>query len=426
MGTHDFDDIPTADIFDSDFDKPLVNSEPEVSVKGEEDFLSGEEVVFSDNDKQIDYTTMGDSDSSSDMENIIEDKETEQIVVEKIKQETSRYSKPEKEDGSFFDESDTDESITLSSEEMSNILEDTPEEPVSTSVEEPRIQSSGISEEPVMESLEDIPEVSGFEEEPTETLSEEDVSLHEVPQAEEIKLEDSQAQLEEVEPLSSETPEETIPVMTEEEPFSTDALDTTLSEEPSLESIPELEEEVPTVSLDDEIPVIESSFEEPETADTQKEEGFFEDVEDESISLSGDELDNILKTAEVAEEPEDSDEQPAEVSQEVSAQVELEQIDLDKGLETLEEPSEDMGVQGPETISTDEITVEEEIPPLEEGGVLEEAPVSALEPVKKEDLKKVLRHLDAFLDNLPDNVIREFAQSEYYLLYKKILQQLGV
>ena len=46
--------------------------------------------------------------------------------------------------------------------------------------------------------------------------------------------------------------------------------------------------------------------------------------------------------------------------------------------------------------------------------------------VKKEELKKLMSHMDELLGSLPDSYIKEFASSEYFELYKKIMDELEI
>ncbi len=52
--------------------------------------------------------------------------------------------------------------------------------------------------------------------------------------------------------------------------------------------------------------------------------------------------------------------------------------------------------------------------------------LEALSDNTKEELKKVLKYLDSLLESLPEEKIKEFAHSEYYDLYNKILDKLGI
>jgi pilus assembly protein FimV len=46
--------------------------------------------------------------------------------------------------------------------------------------------------------------------------------------------------------------------------------------------------------------------------------------------------------------------------------------------------------------------------------------------VDDSELKKILLYLDDLLAHLPDNVIAEFSESEYFELYDKVLRRLGI
>ena len=44
----------------------------------------------------------------------------------------------------------------------------------------------------------------------------------------------------------------------------------------------------------------------------------------------------------------------------------------------------------------------------------------------KEEIKSVLSYMDQLLENLPEEKITEFAQSEQFELYKKLFTELGL
>ena len=52
--------------------------------------------------------------------------------------------------------------------------------------------------------------------------------------------------------------------------------------------------------------------------------------------------------------------------------------------------------------------------------------VDTLPPSLSEDLKKILKYLDSLLEELPEEKIREFAYSEYYDIYNKLFDELGI
>ncbi|MBN2353462.1 MAG: hypothetical protein JXD23_12895 [Spirochaetales bacterium] len=228
---------------------------------------------------------------------------------------------------------------------------------------------------------------------------------------------------------------------------------------------------------------------------------FFEEEEDETIALTGEELDNIMTTADIKEEAK------AEIAEPATEEVELELGEDIIGYEETaapEEPSPQSAEEEVEEIGFDafegeapagevkpdlesaagagEIEIEipelesgpeeivpetamEEMEPIEdlsatEGGLeLESADVTPLEgaleeaeelqletePVGKaapgaapassdmelpsglkEEIKSVLGYMDQLLESLPEEKIEEFAKSEYFSIYKKLFEELGL
>jgi len=229
----------------------------------------------------------------------------------------------------------------------------------------------------------------------------------------------------------------------------------------------------------------------PPDAGSADEKGFFDSDEDEPIALSADELDGIAATA-VAEEhvpaperlaelpPEDGGEMgeippladmPADAEEAPVALMDERYADVDHMADTgLEEPApahhdED---DGPIALSADELdgivadahevtpeapmvglapmdgsaaepslaentekpaTVFEE--DLEAATLIHEdetaqATAAAAPAPDTEELKSVMTYLDNLLGELPDDVIEKFAQSEYFKLYQKIMDKLGL
>jgi hypothetical protein len=96
--------------------------------------------------------------------------------------------------------------------------------------------------------------------------------------------------------------------------------------------------------------------------------------------------------------------------------------------------------------ATDEKTSAEEaeemqelIPELEELGEASEAPsapvseaageeesVSSIPDNLKDEIRTVLKYMDHLLEALPDEKIQEFASSEYFVMYKKLFEDLGL
>ena len=74
----------------------------------------------------------------------------------------------------------------------------------------------------------------------------------------------------------------------------------------------------------------------------------------------------------------------------------------------------------PDGIDIDE---EEKTTALSEKSMQEISEESGLD---KEELRKMIRYLDLLFDKLPESTIREFSRSEYFDLYKKIMNELGI
>jgi pilus assembly protein FimV len=44
----------------------------------------------------------------------------------------------------------------------------------------------------------------------------------------------------------------------------------------------------------------------------------------------------------------------------------------------------------------------------------------------KTEMKSILSYLDLLLEDLPETKIKEFAQSEYFVRYQRLLKELGL
>ena len=70
---------------------------------------------------------------------------------------------------------------------------------------------------------------------------------------------------------------------------------------------------------------------------------------------------------------------------------------------------------------------EHEKPGAKKGKEEEEAPVQSSIPDNlQKEIKSVLSYMDQLLENLPEEKIAEFAQSEQFETYKKLFKELGL
>ncbi|MCB1192178.1 MAG: hypothetical protein KDK90_17155, partial [Leptospiraceae bacterium] len=189
---------------------------------------------------------------------------------------------------------------------------------------------------------------------------------------------------------------------------------------------------------------------------------FDEDSEDEDITLSGDELDNILESGDFEEEISEADSE--EIQEDVDNDLSSEElasiigdvppeetliaknelvdeeignfededeiqfgsddgvvIDLDEYL-SQDENRKEPQVQEKEKTEETKKTIAEKEPSSE----INNSKLPSVEGTNQEELKKMMSYIDELLGKLPDDIIREFVQSEYFELYKKIMSDLGL
>ncbi len=156
--------------------------------------------------------------------------------------------------------------------------------------------------------------------------------------------------------------------------------------------------------------------------------------EDEPIALSLEELNNIEVSEETFEyKPEAIPEIP--LVEEENVEVPIEEFsqpeeDFVKEPASLEVYGVKETTQLPEELevtNVEDLLKEPSIQTFSETGEVSiEKKIEALSSETKEELKTVLKYLDNLLENLPEDKIKEFAKSEYYDLYIKILDKLGI
>ena len=144
----------------------------------------------------------------------------------------------------------------------------------------------------------------------------------------------------------------------------------------------------------------EEGFEEVYDSEQLQEETFGEEKsffeEDESIALSEDELGNIV-----------GEEEPV-VSEDEDESITLSEDELGN-IVGEEEPLPDYGLY--ETLQEEDFSTEEHF---------------QFQSVTKKDLQKLMSFLDEKLGSMPEEFVEEFAKSEYFELYKKIMNELDL
>ncbi|EMK12521.1 hypothetical protein, partial [Leptospira kirschneri] len=329
-----------------------------------------------------------------------------------------------------LEEEDSNEPIALSDEELGNLLASENEEPITS--EEPSDLAESIDW--------DSPTSEPFE-----------ISLEEEDSNEPIAL-----SLDELDHILTDENEEPI---TSEEPSDLADLDSPTSE-PSEISLEEEDSNEPiALSLDELDHILTDENEEPITSEEPSdlaesidldsptsepsEISLEEEDANEPIALSLDELDHIL--TDENEEPEEqkigsnipeveTEEDLTEILGELPPVSDLDAFDsidedvlkeeqVSKIVPTLESVKDQEMV-----IVLDEYADEEEPSPIEE---LRKTPdqteaIAGKDVPSKDEMKRIMTYLDELLGNLPDDLIREFSRSDYFELYKKLMNQIGV
>ena len=298
----------------------------------------------------------------------------------------------------FFSNSDEDDTIALSKDEMDNILntadiaqaektEATQEnisEPEELSSEEPEFkeeQKTTDETENLFGSADDVADISD-----EDILSDDDFAM-----------EFESAQTENI-----------------EEPTLDDVDYTNISKENDLPeeiSVPKNDDILVESSPTDLLETKDSKNESKNSSDSFDEDPFELSAVEPSISetLTDEKLDYLSKTPEEAEQNVNSEEvlelPESEETENAKENESAEEVETEKTEATQENISE------PEELSSEEPETKES---------------KDISDDLKTEIKSVLSYMDQLLENLPENKIAEFAQSEQFDTYKKLFKELGL
>ena len=169
---------------------------------------------------------------------------------------------------------------------------------------------------------------------------------------------------------------------------------------------------------------------------------FTEDSSDDEIALSGDELNNLLGSGELETEEDESISLSADELGNITGEEQADEDDLADEFHFEDDSSEeeDISLSGSELNNLLESNSDENesasgfqmneddfvIDDSSENFVNADESELQFKNVKKEELKKLMSHMDELLGSLPDSYIKEFASSEYFELYKKIMDELEI
>lgn len=307
-----------------------------------------------------------------------------------IKNHGTDFEIKEEENTGFFSDGDEDDTIALSGDELSNILnnaefldESAQEEETENSVEEQIIEED-VSEESVSSNdqfeatIDDnaFNDESIFDEHADEDIQNTTTEISEdLPEEIEIpKLDENDEDIE-TSDFSSTIEEDPIDNILSEDASITDSLTDDKIDYISEDSNNPVEED-DLADLDLPSPTLDDAFEQESNVDEFKADNDF-----------------AIEEEPVVEEPviEETADEP------VVEETSVEEPALDDDSSIFEKPS------ASPVVSNDEIT-----------GDL------------KSEIKSVLSYMDQLLENLPEDKISEFAQSEHFVTYKKLFQELGL
>ena len=308
----------------------------------------------------------------------------------------------------FFSNSDEDDTIALSKDEMDNILNTAD---IAQAEEPEEKETESEKTEATQENLSEPEELSSeepeFKEEPKTTDETEnlfgsaddvaDISDEDILSDDDFAMEFESAQTENI-----------------EEPTLDDVDYTNISKETDLPeeiSVPKNDDILVESSPTDLLETKDSKNESENSSDSFDEDPFELSAVEPSISetLTDEKLDYLSKTPEEAEQNVNSEEvlelPESEETENAKENESAEEVETEKTEATQENISE------PEELSSEEPETKES---------------KDISDDLKTEIKSVLSYMDQLLENLPENKIAEFAQSEQFDTYKKLFKELGL
>ncbi|EKP04570.1 hypothetical protein LEP1GSC018_2490 [Leptospira kirschneri str. 2008720114] len=371
--------------------------------------------------------------SLDELDHILTDENEEPITSEEPSDLADLDSTTSEPSEISLEEEDSNEPIALSLDELDHILTDENEEPI-TSGEPSDLAESIDWDSPTSEPS----EISLEEEDSNEPIA---LSLDEL---DHILTDENE------EPITSGEPSDLAESIDWDSPTS-EPSEISLEEEDSNEPIALSDEELGNLlASENEEPItsgepsdLAESIDWDSPTSEPSEISLEEEDSNEPIALSLDELDHIL--TDENEEPEEqkigsnipeveTEEDLTEILGELPPVSDLDAFDsidedvlkeeqVSKIVPTLESVKDQEMV-----IVLDEYADEEEPSPIEE---LRKTPdqteaIAGKDVPSKDEMKRIMTYLDELLGNLPDDLIREFSRSDYFELYKKLMNQIGV
>jgi hypothetical protein len=206
------------------------------------------------------------------------------------------------------------------------------------------------------------------------------------------------------------------PPPTEDESETIDLETLDLGEEPTvIDAVPEHVDDAEELLEIESVPETEPQEEKPSSEPTQGLDDLPEEVDLEALAAEAEELEDNIPTPPVVDDLEIGELEAVADEEAPAAEKEIE-------IAFESEPSKE-----PET-AVDPLGQVLEMEEVGDEAPAETAPAaeSDIPDNLKDEIRTVLKYMDHLLEALPDEKIQEFASSDYFVMYKKLFEDLGL
>ena len=417
----------------SDVIAGTVNKEPEIEeetvteeIVQAEDKPVIEEAAMSAAGQQILQQLMGELTS---LKNEIKDLKSELTDLKSQESKISIESPAEEENTGFFTDGGDDDTIALSGDELDNILNSAEFLEETASTEETEDTTSPVTEESIIIDQIDEPVISKVTEEEI-AEPEEITEPEEIAEPEEVIAEPEP----EIKTVSNGQFATTIDedVFSDNSIFEEPADDNVIIEDPVIEE--SITEEADIEKTEEITAENEISEELPDEIEIPRIEDISSDSEilvsdDSSLTIDTTGIDDEITISPIDEMFEDDTSIESNLTSDKLSYISEDKDNPVKTESPAEESIGDLDLPSPSLDDIDEEPVIEETlieEPIESKVISEPAPNGEIPGDLKQEIKSVLSYMDQLLENLPEEKISEFAQSEHFVTYKKLFQELGL
>ena len=404
----------------SDVIAGTVNKEPEIEeetvteeIVQAEDKPVIEEAAMSAAGQQILQQLMGELTS---LKNEIKDLKSELTDLKSQESEISIESPAEEENTGFFTDGGDDDTIALSGDELDNILNSAEFLEETASTEETEDTTSTVTEESIIIDQIDEPVISEVTE---EEITEPEVIAEPEPEIKTVSNGQFATTIDE-------------DVFSDNSIFEEPADDNVIIEDPVIEE--SITEEADIEKTEEITAENEISEELPDEIEIPRIEDISSDSEilvsdDSSLTIDTTGIDDEITISPIDEMFEDDTSIESNLTSDKLSYISEDKDNPVKTESPAEESIGDLDLPSPSLDDIDEEPVIEETlieEPIESKVISEPAPNGEIPGDLKQEIKSVLSYMDQLLENLPEEKISEFAQSEHFVTYKKLFQELGL